>query len=220
MKKNELLHAFMLISWITILLSACTTAASSPSAITLTSTPISEEDVPVTNAEGTAIASQPGPVWVLLSGVNDHGYLEEPQLSLYSEPSYTSDIATEVTSGLPALVLEIRHLGEGGLQRFYRVQSQHSASGWISDYYVNRSGYLFNVEDDRLPVYDAPNGAIVEQVENVTEVMIVDPLSDADWWQVRLLDKDSLVWVQKEYVRESSKAEFLLNLTGESSYDQ
>lgn len=166
--------------------------------------------IPVTNDAGETLATQPGPLWVLLSGVDEHGLIAEHELTLLSEPVSTAVSDTRIHTGTAVAILEIRQTGPQNLRRFYYVQSLSGKSGWISDFYVRRVAYLFNPQGTTVPLYAMPGKTTLGQVDNVTPVTIKEP-SQPDWWIVQTMDEQLTGWVQAGYVKESSEPEFLLN---------
>lgn len=174
-----------------------------------TTTP--QATIPISNASGEVVASQPGPQWVLLSGVDEHGLLSEPQLELLALPRAETTPLAQLPSGIAAAVLEIRHLGPQSLQRFYRVEAVSGEIGWISDYYVRPHAYLFNIGGTSVPLHSSAVGSVSAHAPNVTPVLILDPASSTGWWLVRTIDEDITGWVLAEFVKESSEEEFLLS---------
>ena len=165
--------------------------------------------VPVTDDNGATVATQDGPLWVLLSGVDEHGLLAEPALSLLAAPAPDAASAASVPTGAPAAVAEIRQAGPQGLRRFYRVQTVAGAQGWVSDFYVRRLGYLYDGNSDGVQLYLAPAQQPVAKVVNVTPVRLLDP-TDSEWWLVETADRPLQGWVAAEIVMESPEPEFLV----------
>jgi hypothetical protein len=201
-----------------LLLGGCAAAAptATPAATVMAAAPtpfptimIEVSDIPVTNAAGEVVSRQPGPLWVLLSGVDEHGLIAEHELILLSEPDTAAVSETTIHTGAAVGVLEIRQTGPQNLQRYYRIQALTGEAGWISDYYVRRTGYLFNTKGTAVPLLDAPGGSEVAEVVNITPVGILSPL--AAWWQVQTQDGNLTGWVEAGYVKESPEPEFLLN---------
>jgi hypothetical protein len=196
-----------------LLLTAC--GSDTPSAPTPTFTPpptppIIASPVTVSNADGTPLSQQPGYVeWVLLSGVDEHGLTAEHSLTLLADADPNAPEVSEIHTGHPVIVLEIRQVGPQGLQRFYHVQTLEGITGWISDYYVRRQAYLFNHEGTTVSIYDKPQGAQIAQVANVTPITLREP-QELSWWQVSTLDGKVLGWVESRLVKESPEEEFLL----------
>lgn len=194
-------------------LAGCGSSAPSAPASTPTSSPtppIITSPIPVSNAEGTPIANQPGFIeWVLLSGVDEHGLIAEHTLMLLKDADPQAAALAEIHTGSPVIVLEIRNVGPQGLQRFYHVQTLEDVTGWISDYYVRRQAYVFNGEDMTVPLFDKPRGAEIARLENVTPVTLRQP-QDLDWWQVSTLDGNLVGWVESKFIKESPEKEFLL----------
>lgn len=204
--------------YLLLFLFACLSVAcrsNTPSAPASTAThpptpPIITSPIPISNAEGTPIANQPGFIeWVLLSGVDEHGLTAEHTLALLEDADPQAASLAEIHTGSPVIVLEIRNVGPQGLQRFYHVQTLEGITGWISDYYVRRQAYVFDGEDTTVPLFDRPRGAEIARLENVTPVTLRQP-QDLDWWQVSTLDGNLVGWVESRFVKESPEKEFLL----------
>lgn len=166
--------------------------------------------VSVSNESGETITTQEGPIWVLLSGVDEHGLIAEHELTLLTEPSPTAAAGPLVHTGISASVLEIQHGGPQNLQRFYRVETVDGATGWISDYYVRRVAYLYDEASDGVSLYAAPNGQVVTRLPNVSPIALKEP-TDAEWWLVQSVENETVGWVMAAYVKESPSPEFLQN---------
>jgi hypothetical protein len=184
------------------LLAGCNRAPSSP---TLLPAPTS---IPVSDDEGNSLASQPGPLWVLLSGVDEHGLVAEAELALLREPDGSAGDGPMAPTGVAAAVHEIRQTGPQNLRRFYRVQTTGGQSGWISDYYVRRVAYLYQSGAEGVALYESPDGRQVHTVANVTPVVIKEP-TRSDWWLVQVVDTEIVAWVPASVVKESPEREFL-----------
>ncbi len=182
--------------------------------------PIISSPIPISNESGTPIAEQPGFLeWVLLSGVDEHGLTAEHFLMLLAEPDPLAPVVAEIHTGHPVIVREIRHVGPQALRRFYFVETLDGKKGWISDFYVRRQAYLFNIEGTSVPLFNAPAGAQIGAFENVTPVTLLEP-GDLNWWRVSSLDGSSLGWVQAQHVKESPEEEFLLGSGHDHECDQ
>lgn len=166
-------------------------------------------DIPVTDEAGGVIARQPGPLWVLVSGVDEHGLIAEHELALLNAPDASAVSETVIHTGSPAAVQEIRHTGPQNLQRFYRIQSPTGPAGWISDFYIRRVAYLFNSEGTTVPLFESPGGNEIARLEDVTPVLLLSPLTT--WWKVETADNKLTGWVPVNYVKESPEPEYLLN---------
>lgn len=193
------------------LLSACRT----PTAVT-PDRPIPPTAVPITNSDGTATATQTGPLWILISGVDEHGLVTEDELALLAAPDAAADATAYIHTGLPAAVYEIRQTGPQSLRHFYRVQTAAGDSGWVSDYYVRRLGYLFDGQKKTVSLYNGPRGELQAEVANVTPVELVNPTGD--WWQVRSPDGTVSGWLPASFVKESPEPEFLLNQSADHEH--
>jgi len=189
------------------LLVGCTGAA------TTVPTPIPTA-VAISGVAGETLAMQEGPLWVLLSGVDEHGLIAEHELTLLQEPDAAAAAGPIVHTGIPAAVLEIRQAGPQNLQRFYRVETVNGDAGWISDYYVRRVAYLYQADSDSVPLFAAPDGQEVVQLPNISPVAVKQP-SEGDWWLVQAVEDGTLGWVRADLVKESPLAEFLTNQSHE-----
>jgi len=212
MKKRDLSILLLFSTFI----SACGGVTPIPTTPTATFTPpptlpIIASPITISNAEGTPITEQPGFLeWVLLSGVDEHGLTAEHELTLLADADSQAAELSQIHTGSPVTVLEIRQAGPQGLQRFYHVQTLDGITGWISDYYVRRQAYVFNIDGTTVPIFDKPRGAEIARLENITPVTLRQP-QDADWWQVSTLDGSVLGWVETKFVKESPDKEFLLS---------
>lgn len=209
---NRISSLFLLL-FLPFLLVACGNTTSSLPTPTFTpppTLPIIASPITVSNAEGTSISEQPGFLeWVLLSGVDEHGLTAEHDLTLLADADPQAAALTQIHTGTPVIVLEIRQVGPQGLQRFYHVQTLDGATGWISDYYVRRQAYVFDIDGTKVSIFDKPRGAEIARLENITPVTLRQP-QDAIWWQVSTLDGSVLGWVETKFVKESPEKEFLL----------
>jgi hypothetical protein len=194
-------------------LSACGPLVIAPPTPTFTpppTPPVIASPIPVSNAEGTPIAEQPGFLeWVLVSGVDEHGLTAEHFLALLAEPEAGAPVAAETHTGSPVSVLEIRHVGPQGLQRFYHVETLEGVRGWISDYYIRRQAYVFNFDGTSVPVFENPGGDQIAELANVTPVTLRGP-QGFDWWLVGSLDGSVVGWVAARFVKESPEESCLL----------
>ena len=206
------IYSLPLLLLFSVLLAACGSVTPPPPTPTFTpppTLPVVASPIIVSNAEGTPIAEQPGFLeWVLLSGVDEHGLPAEDDLTLLADADPQAAALTQIHTGSPVIVLEIRQEGPQGLQRFYHVQTLDGTTGWISDYYVRREAYVFDIDGTTVPIFDKPRGAEIARLENITPVTLRQP-QDADWWQVSTLDGSVLGWVETKFVKESPDKEFL-----------
>jgi hypothetical protein len=163
--------------------------------------------VPITNGREEIVSWQDGPLWVLISGVDEHGLMAEPNIYLLSRGDVLAFTNEHVHTGIAAAVLEIR---QDGLRRFYHVLATDGQSGWVSDYNVRRVAYLYDGRRTEVTLYDAPKGNPVATLTNVYPVHLLNPTA-AEWWEVTTLDGATRGWIQAEYVKESSEKEFLIN---------
>ena len=205
-------------------LAACSPAPSpAPPTPTFTpkaTPPIIASPITISNAGGTPVAEQPGFVeWVLLSGVDEHGIIVEHFLNLLADADPGADPVHLIHTGHPVVVHEIRHVGPQNLQRFYRVETLEGFDGWISDYYVRRTAYVFNINGTAVPIFDRPGGAQIAEMSNVTPVTLLEP-QDIAWWRISSLDGSILGWVFASMVKESPENEFLIGSDHEHECQQ
>ena len=175
-----------------------------PTAVVLPPPPTA---VPLTNGQGEVVSQQAGPLWVLVSGVDEHGLMAEPNIYLLSQADVLAFTNEHIHTGIAAAVLEIR---QDGLRRFYRVLATDGQTGWVSDYHVRRVAYLYDGQSTQVSLYDAPQGNPTTTLTNVYPVHLLDPTA-AEWWEVTTLDGETRGWIQAEYVKESPEKEFLIN---------
>jgi len=167
--------------------------------------------VPVTDSTGGQLAEQAGPVWVLLSGVDEHGLLLAHEVDLLADPRPDAPVVAKVHTGAPAGVYEIRHSGPQNLHRFYRVRTVEGVEGWVSDFFVRRQGYVYDGAGSDVPLFDTPGGSEVARLVNVSPVIIRNPRENEEWWLVETPDGSVKGWVEAVLVKESSEREFLNN---------
>ena len=171
--------------------------------------PAQPDSIPVTNDAGETLSTQPGPLWVLVSGVDEHGLIAEHELTLLARPDAAAVSETTIHTGTAVAVHEIRQTGPQSLRRFYRIQAPTGETGWISDFYVRRVAYLFNAEGTTVSIFAGPGETELAKLANITPVAVKSPLTD--WWIVQTTDGNLTGWVQASYVKESPEPEFLLN---------
>ncbi len=204
----------LLILLIPLLVGCARPAILTPTASQTNNTPaplyLAPEEIPVTDQSGTTIATQPGPQWVLVSGVDEHGEIASPTLLLLAEPDPDAPTVADLPTGTPAAIRQIRHTGPQGLQRFYQLELLDGRSGWISDFYIRRLAYLFLPESEIVPLLRSPGGQQAAQLPNVSPVILLDP-TRPDWWLVQTPDGTATGWVPAGQVKESSLPQFLLN---------
>jgi hypothetical protein len=204
--------AYGLIIWLALLLAAC---RAEPEVRRLPENP--SPRVAVTDAAGVTRRHEAGPLWVLLSGVDEHGLVAAHEVSLLAAPDPAAETLTLVHTGTAAAVHEIRQTGPQNLWRFYLVRTVGGEEGWVSDYFIRRLAYLFKAGAESVPMHEAPGGAVAFEASQVTPVLLLAP-TRTDWWQVATPDGTLIGWVEAGYVKESPAWEFLLNL--EHEHDQ
>ena len=160
--------------------------------------------------------------WILISGVDEHGLIAEDELQLLVDPEPDAGVLANLPTGVPVLVEEKINTGPQNLRRFYRVLALNGMSGWISDYYVRRVVYIFDISRQTVRLYDAPDGEVAADITNIYPVAIVDA-SRPDWWEVQTADGQYRGWILAEQVKESPEPEFLfvqdLGLGGDGQHD-
>ncbi|MCA9983427.1 MAG: hypothetical protein KDE59_04000 [Anaerolineales bacterium] len=166
--------------------------------------------VPITDADGSVISSQPGSGWVMVSGVDDHGLIVEHELNVTAAAGVDGSIIAQIHTGSAVVVQEIRQIGPQALRRYYHIEALDGTTGWISDYYIRRVVYLFNENGTSVILTTAPGNGAATSLPNVSPVTILDP-TDENWWQVQAVEQDLTGWVASEFVKESPEPEFLLN---------
>ena len=196
-----------LVWFVTLFLVGCN------SFVSTTPTPVFSppaDSIPITDDSGATIATQPTGLWVMLSGVDEHGLIVEHDLTLFDEPDNPEATTSLIHTGTAVAVHEIRQTGPQGLRRFYRIQATDGQTGWISDFYVRRVVYLFNDEGTTVPLFASPGEREMAQLPNVTPVILKEPTQD-EWWIVQTVEGDMLGWVAANFVKESPEPEYLLN---------
>lgn len=166
--------------------------------------------VPLQTDAGQTLSTQPGPLWVLVSGVDEHGLVATPRLTLLAAPDPAAAGQGQVATGQPAWVDAIRQNGPQGLRRFYHVQLVSGESGWLPDFYIRRTAYLYLPDVTLLPLFDQPEGVVVAWMPNISPVILLNPAAP-DWWLVQDPNTEISGWVPAVQVKESSEREFLQN---------
>ncbi len=200
MTKRTILFAMLILAGCSSIIPATPTPQFSPP----------PDTIPITDESGTTIATQPNGLWVMVSGVDEHGLIVEHELTLFDEPDNEEATSSLIHTGTAVVVHEIRQTGPQGLRRYYRVQAINGQMGWISDYYVRRVVYLFDENGTAVSLFAAPDGQEVTRVANVTPVILKEP-TGTDWWIVQTVEGDVLGWVKAAFVKESPEPEFLLS---------
>ena len=170
--------------------------------------------VPITSAEGVLIETEPGPLYVIVSTVDEHGLKGQALIELASQPGLAeASAAGTIRSGTFAQVLEIRRLPPDYLRGFYRV-SVDGVTGWVGDYLAHRTVFVI-MFDERgcacpMPVpfwADAeltqPAGALTNR--SPLRVLALGEKSV----QVQVLSDGSTGWLSRAVVFESQENEFL-----------
>ena len=180
--------------------------------------------VPITSAEGVLIEHESGPLYVILSTIDDHGLPGEPTLQLMSQPDPAdAESLGAVTTGSFAQVLEVRRLPPDSLRSFYRVRVDQSGSqleGWVSDWNVHRTVFVvaFDAQGCACP-FDAPLWADEGltrpggQVANRSPLRLLAVSERAV--QIQVLVNGMIGWLARDMVHESEQKEFVRGLTPE-----
>jgi len=178
--------------------------------------------VAVTAAEDMLIENEPGPLYVILSTVDEHGVDGEPILNLMSQPD-PADTASAgtVPTGTFAEVLEIRRLPPNYLRTFYRVSTRQSASqdmeGWVADWYARRtvSIVVFDEQGCACP-FQVQLWADAELTQPAGLVLNGSPLRllglAEESVQVQVLSSGTIGWVSRDNVLEARKKNYLKHI--------
>ena len=170
--------------------------------------------VPITSAEGVLIETEPGPLYVIVSTVDEHGLKGQALIELASQPGLAeASAAGTIRSGTFAQVLEIRRLPPDYLRGFYRV-SVDGVTGWVGDYLAHRTVFVI-MFDERgcacpMPV---PFWADAELTQPAAALANRSPLRvlalGGKSVQVQVLSDGSTGWLSRAVVFESQENEFL-----------
>ena len=172
------------------------------------------EAVPVTSAEGAVIETEPGPLYVILSTVDEHGLRGQALFDLWGQPdpAVTTSVGA-LPSGTFARVLEIRRLPPDYLRGFYLIEA-NDLTGWVGDYLAHRTVYVI-VFDARgcacpgpVPLWaDAELGKTAGTVENRAPLRLLS-LNEKSV-QVQVLSNGAVGWLSRASVHETQENEFL-----------
>lgn len=221
MRNRRLIPGLLVVLAFVVLLSALavTTPAAQQPALRPTFPFPAGTSVPITSAGGEPIDAEPGPLYVILSTVDDHGLPGGFSLRVYDRPGLDEASAVgSVPTGAFAQVLEIRRLPPDYLRAFYRVRVEHGVpeliEGWVGDYYARRTAFVVAFDDQgcacEFPVQlwaDArrtqPAGALMNRsplrLLAVTESAV----------QVQALKDGAIGWLDSRLVHESESKEFI-----------
>jgi hypothetical protein len=208
-----ILFVYALVSWSQAALTAQETDGAAPNN-NVTTSETAPEMVFVTDEGGQVLSSHSGPLWILVSGIDEHGLPETVEITLLADPHPEAAFVHTIATGTPVAVHEIRQTGPQNLWRFYLVRTVDGQSGWVSDYFIRRLAYLFEPDSDMIPLYHAPGGRQIIFARPVTAVILKDPTRD-DWWQVQTITDEVTAWVEARHVYESPEWEFLFGLEGQ-----
>lgn len=178
--------------------------------------------VPVTSAEDLLIENEPGPLYVILSTVDEHGPEGEPTLNLMSQPDPAdSTSAGTVPTGTFAEVLEIRRLPPDYLRAFYRVRAHQSASqdieGWVADWYARRTVSIVVFDEQGCPCpFQVQLWADADLTQPAGLVLNGSPLRllglAEESVQVQVLSSGTIGWVSRDNVLEARKKNYLKHI--------
>lgn len=172
--------------------------------------------VPVTSADGVIIENETGPLYAMLSTVDEHGLPGDFDLDLTAQPN--GPVAGSLPSGVFAQVLEIRRLPPDYLRTFYRVRVPYGLpqplEGWVGDWYVRRTVFVIRFDEKGcvcqflIPLWADPDltqpGG---QVMNRSPLRLIGLTEKAV--QVQVLADGSLGWLDRDSVYESQDNEFI-----------
>jgi hypothetical protein len=175
--------------------------------------------VPITSADNQLIETEPGPLYVMLSTVDEHGLRGAPLIELMSQPDpVAANVMGSVPSGSFAQVLEIRRLPPDFLRTFYRVRAQNAErtelEGWVSDWYVRRTAFVVVFDAQKcacpfsVPLWaDAGLSQPAGTVENRSPLRVL--ALGEQGVQVQVLSTGTIGWLSRQIVFESQEKEFL-----------
>lgn len=201
-------------------LAGCAAPASAPTATLPRPTPRptfpfpTGTPVPVTSAEEVLIETEPGPLYVIISTVDEHGLKGQALIPLMTRPDPAEAASVGlVESGTFAQVLEIRRLPPDYLRGFYLVTA-NGLTGWVGDYLARRTVYviLFDEKGCACPMpvplwADAELTQTVGVVENRSPLRLL-ALGESSV-QVQVLSDGAIGWLSRDIVHESQENEFL-----------
>jgi hypothetical protein len=174
-----------------------------------TSTP-----VPVTSADGVLIETEPGPLFVIVSTVDEHGLKGQALVELMSkpDPAETASIGL-MPSGAFAQVLEIRRLPPDYLRSFYLVTAE-GLTGWVGDYLAHRTVFVIAFDEKGcacpMPVPLWADAGLTQPGGEVANRSPLRLLALAEGSvQVQVLSDGTVGWLNREIVHESQENEFL-----------
>lgn len=170
--------------------------------------------VPVTSAEDVLIETEPGPLYVIVSTVDEHGLKGQALIPLLSlpDPADTTSVGM-IRSGTFAQVLEIRRLPPDYLRGFYLVTAD-GLTGWVGDYLAHRVVYVivFDEQGCACPM-PVPLWADPELTQGGGTVANRAPLRLLALGQasvrVQVLSDGAIGWLSRDVVHESQENEFL-----------
>lgn len=170
--------------------------------------------VPVTSADGLLIETEPGPLYVIVSTVDEHGLKGQALISLSALPDPAdSGSAGSIGSGAFARVLEIRRLPPDYLRAFYLVESG-GQTGWVDEYLAHRVVYVIGFDEKGcacpMPVrlwadaeLSRPGGAAANR--SPLRLLAIGERSA----QVQVLSDGAVGWLSRDLIHESQEEEFL-----------
>ncbi len=170
--------------------------------------------VPVTSADNVLIETEPGPLYVIVSTVDEHGLKGQALIPLMSRPDPADTNSTgAMRSGTFAQVLEIRRLPPDYLRGFYLVTAD-GVTGWVGEYLAHRTVYVIAFDEQGcacpMPVQLWADGALTRPggtVENRSPMRLL-ALGESSV-QVQVLSGGTTGWLRREIVHESQENEFL-----------
>jgi hypothetical protein len=166
--------------------------------------------IPITDGEGYFLRQEEGPLWTIVSGVDEDGTIESPFIGLLDAPDPAAETVHWVATGAPVAIHEIRQTGPQNLWRFYLARTVDGRSGWIPDYFIRRQVYLYNHNQATIPLYATPGEGVIFETGQVTPVRLLSPTEDG-WWQVQLINSDVSGWAATDHIKESPIWDYLHN---------
>jgi hypothetical protein len=170
--------------------------------------------VPVTSAEQVLIETEPGPLYVIVSTVDEHGLKGQALVDLFGLPGLEAgETAGAIRSGTFARVLEIRRLPPDYLRGYYRV-SADGLTGWVNEYLAHRTVYVIAFDEKGcacpgpVPLWADPDlSQAAGTVLNRSPLRLL-ALGESSV-QVQVLSDGRTGWLSRDLVHESQVAEFL-----------
>lgn len=171
--------------------------------------------IPITSADDAVLEYEAGPLYVMLSAVDEHGLPSGPFVYLQAQPQpdVEEDVSRAVPSGTFAQVLEIRRLPPDYLRTFYRVEVA-GQTGWVGDYWVRRTVFVIVFDAQgcacpgALPLWaDSGLSQTQSELANLSPLRVL--ALTADVAQVQVLADGQIGWLARKDLHESTAQDFI-----------